>query len=28
VVNGVNLSTVPRRKIPEFRQQIGIIFQN
>jgi cell division transport system ATP-binding protein len=28
VVNGVNLSQVPRRKIPEFRQQIGIIFQN
>jgi cell division transport system ATP-binding protein len=28
VVNGVNLSTVPRRKIPGFRQQIGIIFQN
>jgi cell division transport system ATP-binding protein len=28
VVNGVNVTTVPRRKIPEFRQQIGIIFQN
>ena len=28
VVNGVNLSTVPRRQIPEFRQQIGIIFQS
>ncbi len=27
VVNGVNLSTLARRKIPEFRQQIGIIFQ-
>ncbi|HUR42391.1 MAG TPA: cell division ATP-binding protein FtsE [Verrucomicrobiae bacterium] len=28
VVNGVNLSTVPRGKIPEYRQQIGLIFQN
>jgi cell division transport system ATP-binding protein len=28
VVNGVNLSTVPRRGIPAFRQQIGIVFQN
>jgi cell division transport system ATP-binding protein len=28
VINGVNLSTVTRRKIPAFRQQIGIIFQN
>jgi cell division transport system ATP-binding protein len=28
VVNGHNLSELPRRKVPEFRQQIGIIFQN
>ena len=28
VVNGVNLSKLPRRKIPEYRQQIGIVFQN
>ena len=28
VVNGVNLSTVPRRGIPHYRQQIGIVFQN
>jgi len=28
VVNGQNLSELPRRKVPEFRQQIGIIFQN
>ena len=28
VVNGMNLSQVTRTRIPEFRQQIGIIFQN
>jgi cell division transport system ATP-binding protein len=28
VVNGMNLSTLPRRKVPEFRQHIGIVFQN
>jgi len=28
VVNGVNLSQVSRRRIPLFRQQIGIVFQN
>ncbi|HUS24994.1 MAG TPA: cell division ATP-binding protein FtsE [Candidatus Binatia bacterium] len=28
VVNGQNLSTLPRRKVPEFRQNIGIVFQS
>jgi len=28
VVNGQNLSTLPASKVPEFRQQIGIIFQS
>ncbi|MCI0750081.1 MAG: cell division ATP-binding protein FtsE [Nevskiales bacterium] len=28
VVNGINLSTLPRRRVPEFRQQIGIVFQS
>jgi cell division transport system ATP-binding protein len=28
VVNGVNLSTIPPGRIPEYRQQIGLIFQN
>jgi cell division transport system ATP-binding protein len=28
VVNGVNLATIPRRKVPLYRQQIGVVFQN
>ena len=28
VVNGVNLAHITRRRIPAYRQQIGIIFQN
>jgi cell division transport system ATP-binding protein len=28
VVNGQNTATVPRRKIPAFRRQIGIVFQD
>jgi len=28
IVNGQNTATVPRRKIPAFRRQIGIVFQD
>lgn len=28
IVNGVNLATIKRRHVAEYRQQIGIIFQN
>ncbi len=28
IVNGINLSTLPRGRVPEYRQQIGIVFQN
>ena len=28
VVNGQNTATVPRRKIPAFRRQVGVVFQD
>ncbi|MDQ7017366.1 MAG: cell division ATP-binding protein FtsE [Gammaproteobacteria bacterium] len=28
VINGMNLSTLPNRKIPTLRRQIGMVFQN
>ena len=28
VVDGVNLASITRRKIPAYRQQIGVVFQN
>lgn len=28
VINGVDLSRVPRRQIPRYRQRLGLIFQN